>query len=782
MKVKNKILLTVIPVIILFAMLMNIVFGIFFQNFVILQEENQIKTATDSLSTYISERLVNGQGNVKDWGNWDDTYYFIENENPDYISGNLTDTTFNNLDLNFIIIVNADNDIVYQQYFSLEENEFSEFPVKFNIKDNQILFSKLQPFTSSIMKIGDIYYFVSSTDVTDSAMTLPANGILIMGRECDSSIIEKVETITGWEYSSVNNLENFESIADGSVISTLSKTYSPSRDLIYISLAIPNEYRIQDSIQIDFEISRALYISAMKSAFGFGVFNTVLSIIIAIIIVMVLTNSLTKPFDSLVHEVSSIDTSKDKYTKLSEKGNREFVYLQKSINNLLFKIEDNQARISNLALYDQLTGIPNRSLFNDILKRDISLSSRTGKILGVVFLDLDDFKSVNDTLGHEMGDELLKQVSNRLSSSIRKHDTVARFGGDEFLLILNNMIDINDLQNKVGNIMEIFNEPFILDSLEYFVTCSVGVSVYPVDGEDYETLVKNADIAMYNSKNSGKNAKTFSTLLMKEDLNERIELTNYLYRAQERDELEVYYQPQINVTNEKIIGFEALLRWNHPTKGLLLPGKFINLAEQTRLINPIGQWVIETVCKQIKRWDDMGFSAIRIAVNVSLIQFLEPDFVNMVKNIIIESGINPQSLEIELTESVATKNALNIEPILVNLKAIGVSIAIDDFGTEYSSLTRLKNLSIDRIKMDMQFVHSISKSDKDDAIARIIIQLARNLNLNIIAEGIETENQLNFLSMNACDEVQGYYYYRPMKAAEAEKLLLEQNLQTNKTE
>ena len=263
---------------------------------------------------------------------------------------------------------------------------------------------------------------------------------------------------------------------------------------------------------------------------------------------------------------------------------------------------------------------------------------------------------------------------------------------------------------------------------------------------------------------------------MKEDLSERVELTNYLYRARERNEFEVYYQPQISIESKKIVGFEALLRWNHPIKGQLLPGKFIGLAEQTRLINPIGKWVLETVCKQIKLWSDMGLGMIRIAVNISLVQFLDPGLLNIVKNIIMETEIDPKSLELEITESVATNKTLNIEPILHELKEIGVLIAIDDFGTEYSSLTRLKDLSINRIKMDMQFVHSISKSEKDDAIAKIIIQLAKNLDINIVAEGIETENQMKFLSMNSCDEGQGFFYYRPMRAEDAEKLLWEQKM------
>ncbi len=774
MNVKSRILLTVIPLMVLFALLVNIAFGIFFQNFIKQQEEHQISTATNGLSTYIGDRLSKGQGIANDWGHWDETYDFMESKHPDYIENNLTESTFENLDLNFMVFISSDDNVVYQQFYSLENKAFVQTPPDFHITDNFISFVKLEEDVSSIKKIGGAYYFISSTDITDSSMTKAANGKMIFGREIDLSLQENLEKITGFRFNAISALENAGSISKNNILTTLSTAYSPAGDSIVIKLAIANQYRMEDSIQIDFEMPRTLYVTSMKKVADFGILNTLLFVIITLVVIMILTNYLTKPFHHLLQEVTAIDTTKDKFLRLAEKGNREFVYIRKSINNLLAKIEDHQERIKNMALYDQLTGIPNRTLFIDILRRDISLSSRTGKIIGVVFIDLDDFKSVNDTLGHEMGDELIRQISKRLSGSIRKHDTVARFGGDEFLLILNNMAEINDLQKKVEKIMDIFHEPFLLNKMEYFVTCSAGVSVYPVDGEDSETLVKNADIAMYNSKSNGKNAYLFCSQMIKEDLTEKIELTNYLYRALERKELEVYYQPQICIENKKIVGFEALLRWNHPTKGQLLPGKFISLAEHTRLINPIGKWVLETVCSQIRRWRDMGLGTMRIAVNVSLIQFLDPEFLNIVKNTIVEAEIDPKSLEIELTESIAINKALNIEPILHALKEFGVSIAIDDFGTEYSTLTRLKNLSIDRIKMDMQFVHSISKSDKDDAIAKIIIQLAKNLNMNVIAEGIETENQLNFLSMNACDEAQGFFYYRPMKAEDAEKLLMKQ--------
>jgi len=760
---------------ILLAILLNFAFVTYFQRFILLQEENQVNTAANSFSTYIHGRISKGQGSANDWGHWNDTYDFIENGNLEYIHNNLDESTFENLDLNFMIFTNTKDEIIYQLYYSIEENKFTQFPESFELTDSMISYLKLDEDVSSIMKMGDTYYFISSTHTTDSVMEEPPNGRIIIGREFDNSIVSDIETITGFKFYFMSGLENPENAVDiDNLPPLLSQTYSSEKDFIKLKLLVPNEYQIKDSIQLSFEMPRTLYLSSMDSAFEFAILNTFLFMIVAVIIIVNLTRNLTKPFENLLQEVTSIDTTKKKYAKLAETGNKEFFFLRRSMNNLLTKIEDNQEKIANLAMYDQLTGVPNRILFNELLAKDIEVARQSGQIIGIVFIDLDEFKSVNDILGHEIGDELIQQVARRISDFIDKEDTVARFGGDEFLLILNNASEINELDKKVAKFLRLFNQPFVLKGIEFFVTCSAGVAVYPTDGEDSEHLLKNADMAMYNVKNKGKNAYSFSSPLMKEDLTERIELTNNLYRAQERNELEVYYQPQISVVNNKIVGFEALLRWNHPSKGLLLPGKFISLAEHTRLINPIGKWVLETVCHQIKLWQDMGFQNIKIAVNVSPIQFLDPDFLLIIKDTISTAQINPKLLEIEITESIATNKSLNIEPILRALKEIGVSIAIDDFGTEYSSLSRLKTLSVDRIKMDMHFVHSISKSDKDDVIAKIIIQLAKNLDLNVTAEGIETENQMRFLTTNACDEVQGFFYFHPMKALEAEKLILEQ--------
>ncbi len=432
---------------------------------------------------------------------------------------------------------------------------------------------------------------------------------------------------------------------------------------------------------------------------------------------------------------------------------------------------EHEKEINHMAYYDHLTGLPNRSLFDDRVKQAIHLASRTGRPIAVMFLDLDSFKSVNDTMGHEAGDSLLVHVADKLKSSLRRSDTVSRFGGDEFLIMLQNIESVGDILPIAAQIMGMFDRPFEMNGQELFLTASAGISVYPVDGDDTDILVKNADIAMYTAKARGRNQYVLCSPDMKQEVHTRMRLTNDMYRALERNEFEVFYQPQICLHTKRIIGLEALLRWRHPALGMVPPGRFIPLAEHSGLINSIGEWVLKAACEQNKAWQDAGLAPVRVAVNVSVSQLRDTYLVSRVGAVLAETGLPSQYLELEVTESAAVTESEYVIHVLDGLKGLGVSISIDDFGTGYSSLGRLKALPVDRLKMDMQFVHGIGAGEKDEAVTKAVIALARNLGLRVIAEGVETAEQLAFLSDWQCDEVQGYYYYKPMPAREVEKVL-----------
>lgn len=445
--------------------------------------------------------------------------------------------------------------------------------------------------------------------------------------------------------------------------------------------------------------------------------------------------------------------------------------LSNTLSDALTKLTS-EKKIEYMAYYDDLTDLPNRFLFNERVNVSIKSSKERKNPIYVLFMDLDNFKSVNDTIGHDGGDYVLKAVAENLKARVRKKDTVARFGGDEFMILLNGVKNQNELCQIADNIMSIFSKPINIHGQEFFISGSAGISTYPTDGEDPETLIKNADTAMYEAKSKGKNAYEICTTNMKDQVQKDWIMSKDLYYALERQELAVYYQPQMDLSNKKITGLEALLRWKHPEFGMIPPKVFIPIAERNGLINNIGEWVLKTACSQNKQWQSMGLGKIKMAVNLSGIQFINPHISDQVQRVLKETGLEPQYLEIEITESIAIRETEFVVEVLNKLKKIGVSIAIDDFGTEYSSLSRLRMLPIDRIKIDMEFIHGIESNEKDKAITVTIIELARSLGLNVLAEGVETAPQLEFLSQKMCDYVQGYYYYKPMPAYEMEKILL----------
>jgi diguanylate cyclase (GGDEF)-like protein len=444
------------------------------------------------------------------------------------------------------------------------------------------------------------------------------------------------------------------------------------------------------------------------------------------------------------------------------------------ISNLLahylMKIESEKKQ-NNMTYYDQLTGLPNSILFNEKVNYAINQASYSNENLGILYLNLDFFKTVNDTKGHEVGDELIKIIAEKLLECFCESDIVARFGGDEFLILLNNISKENDVNKIISDLMSIFKFPFIIKGQEFFVTASAGVAIYPIDGDNTDTLIKNADLALHVAKNTGKNQCLLCSSNMKDEALKVMELSNSLYHALEKNELFLYYQPQINIKTGKIEGLEALLRWDNPKFGRVPPNVFIPIAEKTGLINQIGEWVIRTACIQNKAWQDMGLTSVRMAVNLSFIQFQNAKLVDMIESILKETGMNPRFLEIEITESIAVRETAYVINILNQLKKLGATISIDDFGTEYSSLSRLKMLPIDRIKMDIEFVRGIDGTDRDQAFAEVILDLTKKLGLKLIAEGVETSSQLEFLRERMCDEVQGFYYFKPMPAENIEKIL-----------
>lgn len=431
-----------------------------------------------------------------------------------------------------------------------------------------------------------------------------------------------------------------------------------------------------------------------------------------------------------------------------------------------------EARLEYQANYDALTGLANRNRLHDRLKQAIVSAERYRHQVAVAFIDLDQFKFINDSLGHHIGDQVLISVAARLKSCMRENDTVARHGGDEFVVVIDHS-DEAVISLLMPRILACVAEPVMVDDRELQVTCSIGFSLYPIDGLDADTLLKNADAAMYRAKEQGRNNVQFYTEELNQKIRKRLSMESMLRHALERNEFSLHYQPQVALQTGCIIGVEALIRWNHESEGLVSPADFIPLAEELGLIVPIGEWVLRTACEQMKAWQAAGLPKIRVAVNLSARQFRQKDLVEVIAGVLLETGLDPRHLDIELTESMMMHNVEAAVLTLGKLKEMGISLSIDDFGTGYSSLNYLKRFPIDVLKIDQSFVRDITSDADDAAIARSIIALAHSLKLKVIAEGVETEAQLNYLSSHHCDVIQGYYYSRPLSAAACEQLLLE---------
>lgn len=422
--------------------------------------------------------------------------------------------------------------------------------------------------------------------------------------------------------------------------------------------------------------------------------------------------------------------------------------------------------MEHMAYHDVLTGLPNRRLFEERLAQGLRQAKRKNGSVAVIFIDLDRFKFINDSLGHTFGDLLLQEVAERLITIVRKDDTISRQGGDEFTVLIDGMSDHQEVLEIARRIQFDISKPFLIQNMEVQITTSIGISIYPDHGNTVENLIKYADTAMYRAKENGKNNIQFYTLEMNETVSKKMNLENALRKAVERDELFVLYQPQIAIQSSELIGVEALLRWNHPELGLISPSEFIPLAEETGLIIPIGEKVLMMSCQQLKRWHDEGVDSLKMSVNLSSTQFMEENLVSFVNHVIWKTGINPQFLELEITESVAMYNEKQVIAKVTALKSLGIGIAIDDFGTGYSSFHYLKKLPADTLKIDKAFIKDLLEDTRNKALVAGIISMSKEMGFKVIAEGVETPQQLAILGKFKCDGAQGFLFSKPIPANE----------------
>lgn len=525
-----------------------------------------------------------------------------------------------------------------------------------------------------------------------------------------------------------------------------------------------------------------LLMASRHLALSIGAVMLVAILVTTILLFLILRGLIVNPINQLGEAVMAIGGG-ELPQELATNRADEIGRLANSFKEMSEKLQHSNAQIRHLAYHDSLTGLPNRRMFLDYVERALSYARRYNKTLALLFLDLDNFKQVNDTIGHDAGDQLLREVAERLATCIRAEDyvargetdldnTVARLGGDEFIILLPNISHSYQAAKVAERIVRTLVKPIFICQKEFHVSTSIGITAYPEDGTDVDSLVKNADIAMYRAKQQGKNTYQHYTEFMHQHMLNRLNLECALRKAVERKEFELHYQPQVDVHTGKVLGVEALLRWRYSDQGLLLPNMFMNLAEQIGLIEPIGEWVLKEACQQARVWQDLGLNTIRVAVNIPLCQFKKGKLEDLIERTLKEANLPAQQLTIELTETSIMDVQESALETLIALKDQGVNISLDKFGSGYSSLNALRTFPIDTVKIDRRFIQGIDQSEDDAAIIMAIIAMSCSLNLRVIAEGVETQNQLACLCDNGCTMVQGYLISKPLTADEMTAFIL----------
>lgn len=529
----------------------------------------------------------------------------------------------------------------------------------------------------------------------------------------------------------------------------------------------------------------------LKQVIKMGIINfIVISLMLTFFLFIAIYFFILKPLSNIIRVIQNTDANGIPFEPIPSHGSIEIFTLSDTMNGMI-----NLIKSSNIALkyhhnrlleqknelhhqanYDSLTGLANRDLFNDRLEQAIEKSRRNSTKMALLFIDLDHFKEINDSHGHKIGDEVLKVVTERFNKTIRREDTLARLGGDEFTVIIENLHQGQDASLLANKILKVLKKPITIGDNEFYVLSSIGISIYPDDGSSPANLLKYADAAMYKAKDEGRNNFQYYCAEMTELAFERVAMEASLRVALKNEEFLVYYQPQVDGRSNRLIGVEALVRWQHPTMGLVLPTKFIPLAESTGLIVELDRFVMKTTMTQISKWYKDGLNPGVLAMNLSVIHLQQKDFLTMFSNLIQETECKPEWLELEVTESQIMKNPEEAIKILNKISDIGIELAVDDFGTGYSSLSYLKKLPINKLKIDRSFVKDLPDDEEDIAITKAVIALAKSLNLRTIAEGVETKEQKEFLVENGCENIQGYFYAKPMPASDMEVTLLNQQL------
>lgn len=747
-----------------------------------------------------------------DWSHWNDLYSYVQGKNPSFVPNNINMTTFITSTINMVTFWDKNGNLLVGTAIDTDNNKYLAYPKgveQYIYPGSKLLAKTVKDELRGYILTAKGILMVAACAVTDGDKVQPPMGSAVFARLLSPKIVETIKDTTKL------NLDLFlpQQISKNNALSQNFKEISTNKTGM---INHPIDEEILEGFLVIKDINnkpigmfrmitpRAIYLTGVKAIRYYLISFVGLGILFSLLMLWLLRILIIQRLERLDAEVAVISEKNELSRRVDESGNDELSSVSKQFNRMMGIIEAAQIKLEHrveertqdlkktniqlqqeiaerksvekeliihkehlvrLAHYDNLTSLPNRVFFNEMLTKTLSHAKRHKKTLAILFIDLDRFKTINDALGHPMGDLVLKEIAARFTTVLRAGDVLARLGGDEFIILLNDIAHPKYASPVAEKLLQLCAEPIKISAHEFFITTSIGIATFPTDGTSLEDLLKNADMAMYKAKKSGGGVYQYYTKEMNLEAHEHIQLEASLRKALTNNEFVLYYQPKLNLSDGQIKGVEALIRWENPELGMISPAKFIPLAEETGLIMPIGEWALREACRANKSWQMQGFNPISVAVNLSPKQFRHQDIDQLVAKVLADTGLDPQYLEIEITETAVMDNVESAINRLKEIKAMGVEISIDDFGTGYTSISYLKQFSVSILKIDQSFVKGLPENPDDVAITIAVIALAHSLGIKVVAEGVETPEQLQFLADHDCDLVQGYYLSPPLPEA-----------------
>lgn len=762
MKLRNKI--SIIVMVIWAAMATFFYFGshrVILESYLRL-ENQEITNDINRTESALNQMIDAVELSVKDWSIWDETYQFVNDRNDSFIKSTLALSSFQSIDIDVILFFNTHGKLIYSTAVSSDRTKKIPLPEGLldELKPKAKILNQLEinSSTKGIISIPSGILLIASHSIITSESTGPVRGTLVMAKYLTNSVLKQIEKLSGTD-ATLFRLPQTMSYTE------LAPVYKKlmADQLIYLS-ARDNKisaYRMLKDINnnniaiLKIESPRKIYQIGAETIRYSNIIVLVYSIIITIILWTLLQFLIVKRIERLGRNIKSAADNKNSF--------------QTTLSHLADEVSSVE-KLFHQATHDPLTGLANRSYLHESFNRIVSNPDQLHDKIIIIYIDLDHFKRINDSLGRDVGDQLLIVTAKRLSASLRDDDIAARLGGDEFVIMLTE-VNEDQIESVTNRIFKAVNRAFKYDNHEIYISCSMGVCVYPEDGATIETLIKKADMALYHAKETGRNHYQFYSDSLNQAVSDTYRKEIELHNAIDDKQLCLYYQPIYNLRTKQIVSLEALIRWNHPTKGLLGASEIIPLAERTDLIYPIGEWILKTACTQVKEWQNKGLPVVPVAVNISSTQMKQSSISDIVIDALHESSLDAKLLQIEITET----GFIDLNPKLLKdlerLRASGIKLIIDDFGTGYAGLGYLKSLPVHKLKIDQSFIRDIQTDPDDKAITLAIIAIAHQLNLEVTAEGVENIEQYNFMCYHQVDEVQGHFLSKPLSGEDCEKLL-----------